>query len=186
MESPSLSPVPHAFVAGVAGEWSILSVRPVVGASLARAPRLQMVQGDAPIQHNAVWALRGVTSNVRYTTEQEQHAVARVQAGLGRPEATCAALIPIRKSAAWWALAQDQRREIMQEQSRHISIGMEYLPAIARRLIHCRDHGGEFDFLTWFEYAPEHEDAFEQLVTRLRETHEWSYVDREVDVRLSR
>ncbi|MBY0312364.1 MAG: chlorite dismutase family protein [Phycisphaerales bacterium] len=138
------------------------------------------------MQQNPVWVLHGVTSNVRYMTEHEQHAVARVQAGLGRPEATCAALIPIRKSPEWWALAQDQRREIMQEQSRHFSIGMEYLPAIARRLIHCRDHGGEFDFLTWFEYAPEHEDAFEHLVGRLRETHEWSYVDREVDVRLSR
>jgi hypothetical protein len=42
------------------------------------------------------------------------------------------------------------------------------------------------DFLTWFNYAPEHSDAFETLVGRLRETAEWKYVDREIDIRLSR
>jgi hypothetical protein len=40
---------------------------------------------------------------------------------------------------------------------------MEYLPAVARRLHHSRELGEPFDFLTWFEYAPEHADAFEEL-----------------------
>ncbi len=186
MESPASIPTPHTLIAGSDGSWAIRSIRPVVGASLPRAPRLQFLQGQGPIPPSAVWALSGVTSHVRYMTEHEQRAVSRVQAALGRPEATCAALIPIRKSPEWWALAQDQRREIMQERSRHFAVGMEYLPAIARRLIHCRDYGGEFDFLTWFEYAPEHEAAFEELVDRLRATPEWAYVDREVDVRMTR
>ena len=43
-----------------------------------------------------------------------------------------------------------------------------------------------FDFLTWFEYAPEEAVRFEQLTHRLRETEEWSFVEREVDIRLSR
>jgi hypothetical protein len=38
----------------------------------------------------------------------------------------------------------------------------------------------------WFEYAPEHADAFEELVRRLRSTAEWWYVEREVDIRASR
>jgi hypothetical protein len=42
------------------------------------------------------------------------------------------------------------------------------------------------DFLAWFEYAPEHAEAFEEMVSRLRETAEWRYVDREVDIRMSR
>ncbi len=75
---------------------------------------------------------------------------------------------------------------MFEEQSNHISLGLEYLPAIARRLHHSRDLDEPFDFLTWFEYAPEHSDAFEELVRRLRETREWQYVDREVDVRLIR
>jgi hypothetical protein len=83
-------------------------------------------------------------------------------------------------------LAQDERRAIFEEQSRHIAIGMEYLPPVARRLHHCRELGEPFDVLTWFEYAPEHATDFENLVRRLRETREWSFVDREVDIRLSR
>ncbi len=39
--------------------------------------------------------------------------------------------------------------------------------------------------LTWFEFAPADAGRLEDLVARLRAT-EWAYVDREVDVRLSR
>ena len=108
------------------------------------------------------------------------------QEALGRPQASLAALILIKKSAAWWDLAQDERRAIFEEQSQHNAIGLKYLPAIARQLFHCRDLGEPFDFLTWFEYAPEHADAFEDLVANLRATREWSFVEREVDIRLER
>jgi chlorite dismutase len=69
---------------------------------------------------------------------------ARVQQDLSRPQATLAALIPIRKTDAWWTLAQDERRLIFEEQSRHIAIGLEYLPGVARRLHHCRELGEPF------------------------------------------
>jgi hypothetical protein len=59
-------------------------------------------------------------------------------------------------------------------------------PQVARRLHHGRDLGEPFDFLTWFEFAPQHTSAFEQLVRRLRATEEWSYVVREIDIRLSK
>ncbi|MDZ4852461.1 MAG: hypothetical protein SGI77_24495 [Pirellulaceae bacterium] len=36
-------------------------------------------------------------------------------------------------------MTQDERRAIFEERSHHISIGLKYLPAIARRLHHCRD-----------------------------------------------
>ena len=81
---------------------------------------------------------------------------------------------------------QDERRAVLEETSHHIAIGLEYLPAIARRLYHSRELGEPFDFLTWFEFAPEHAASFERLVSRLRESAEWRYVDREVDIRLSR
>jgi hypothetical protein len=64
-------------------------------------------------------------------------------------------------------------------------IGLEYLPAVARRLHHGRDLGEPFDFLTWFEYTPDDAKAFEELVARLRDTEEWSYVEREIDIRLT-
>ena len=108
------------------------------------------------------------------------------QAGLGRPEASCAALIPIRKSAAWWELTQEERRRIFEDQSHHIATSLKYLPMIARQLYHCRDLGEPFDFLAWFEYAPQNAMFFEDLVKVLRATEEWTYVEREVDVRLVR
>ena len=63
---------------------------------------------------------------------------------------------------------------------------MKYLPAIARRLHHCRDIGGNepFDFITWFEFAPADTAAFDELVAALRASPEWQYVDREIDIRL--
>jgi chlorite dismutase len=130
--------------------------------------------------------LRGTTSNARYATAVERDRLAAVQPPLGRPAATRAALIPVRKSEAWWELAQDQRRTIFEERSRHIATGLRYLPAVARRLHHCRELGEPFDFLTWFEYAPGDAEAFEELVRSLRATAEWHYVEREVDIRLSR
>src|SRR5258706_13272272 len=104
---------------------------------------------------------------------------------LGRPESTRGALIPIKKSRAWWELPQDERRAIFEERSRHIADSMKYLPAIARRLHHARDLGEPFDFLTWFEFAPGHEGMFEDLVGMLRSTEEWKFVEREVDVRVT-
>jgi chlorite dismutase len=178
------SPMTVSFTAGDAGSWRIASVAAITGAPLASAARLKLTSGYPA--HEGVWTLTGTTSNTRYATRAETDAFATRQEGLGRPSATSAALIPIRKSAAWWALAQDERRAIFEERSRHTAIGMDYLPHVARRLHHCRDLGGPFDFLTWFEYAPEHAEAFDHMLTRLRATEEWRYVEAEVDVRLTR
>jgi chlorite dismutase len=167
--------------------WRIERMVSVVGEDLPSATYLSMHEHPSPPKADPViWALSATTSNTRYTNHDEGKGLVARQEGLLRPQATRAALIPIRKSEAWWSLAQDERRAIFEEQSRHIAIGMEYLPPIARRLLHCRELGEPFDFLTWFEYAPEHAEAFEQLVRRLRETREWAFVDREIDIRLSR
>jgi chlorite dismutase len=175
------------FIGGVSGDWAVVRLDAVCGDPLEPADRLIYSVGSAPAMDAAgVWILRGVVSNTRYTTAREAAVLTQKQPSLGRPEATCAALIPIRKSDAWWALAQDERRAIYEERSQHTSIGLEYLPRIARRLHHSRDLGEPFDFLTWFEYAPEHSDAFEELVKRLRDREEWRFVEREVDIRLVR
>ena len=168
------------------GQWRVEGIEPVTGPSLPMAPQLAVSDWPHSADPDQVWALRGRTSNARYTRRDEQETLAATQAGLGRPEATRAALIPITKSEAWWALAQDERRELFEETSHHITIGLEYLPAIARRLYHGRDLDEPFDFLPWFEYAPQDAPAFEDLVARLRATREWDYVEREVDIRLAR
>lgn len=147
-----------------------------------------MIEGNAAsrLDGRPAWVLRGVTSNERYVSRTEHEALVTTQEPLGRAASTRAALIPITKSDAWWELPQDERRRIFAESSHHVATGLEYLPAVARRLHHGRDLGEPFDFLTWFEFAPEHADAFEELVDRLRETKEWAYVEREIDIRLFR
>lgn len=182
-----MKPLQVLFTGGATGAWRIHRLDAVVGDSLSPPPRLAVLQGDEPSPPiDACWVLRGVTSNERYVNRAEQAALAMRQQGLGRVEATLAALIPIRKSEAWWELTQEERREIFEKRSRHIATGLEYLPAVARRLYHSRDLGEPFDFLTWFEYAPDHAGVFEELVVRLRQTEEWTYVEREVDIRLVR
>jgi hypothetical protein len=179
----------YSFVAGRSGGWQVEQVMRVTGELLAAAPRLAVIaETPAHLPQDATWCLRGITSNERYVTRDEKTALAAKQEGLGRARASCAAMIPIRKSAAWWAMPQDERRDILERQSRHIAIGMQYLPAIARRLHHCRDLGSRepFDFITWFEYAPEDSAAFNELLRELRATPEWRHVEREVDIRLRR
>jgi chlorite dismutase len=174
------------FIGGVEGPWAVSRVEGVIGERLPDVARLGVASGLLAAPPGAVWAFRGVTSHERYVTRAEKDRLAAVQPPLGRPEATCAALIPIRKATEWWALPQDERRDILEERSHHIALGLTRLPAIARRLYHCRDLGEPFDFITWFEYAPVDASSFELLVSEMRGTEEWRYVEREVDVRLER
>jgi chlorite dismutase len=175
----------YTFLGGKQGLWQVTRIDNLIGVGLETVERLDVINGE-PDEINANWVLRGLTSNVRYATRVEVNALKQIQPTLNRPEALCAALIPIKKTSQWWDLSQDERREIFEETSHHNEIGMDYLPAVARRLHHCRDIGEPFDFLTWFEFAPEHTQAFEVLLERLRATREWNFVEREVDIRLTR
>jgi len=176
-----------SFIGGAGGAWLVQRQLTVAGNALPLVQCLDIRTGvcgpSAP-----GWVLRGITSNERYVERAERDLLVARQQGLGRPEATQAALIPIRKSAAWWSLTQDARRDILEGQSRHIQIGLKYLPPIARRLHHCRDisESEPFDFLTWFEFSPAHEQAFDDLLAELRASVEWTYVNREIDIRLIR
>jgi chlorite dismutase len=174
------------FIGGNCGEWEVLSMQTIIGNPLERVSHLRVFQSTLEKENQGIWTLKGVRSNLRYTEKDEKEQLSAIQAELGRSEATYAALIPIRKNDIWWNLAQDERRKIFENQSHHTEIGLQYLPAIARRLFHARDIKEPFDFLTWFEYAPEHEEAFEQLLTKLRASEEWLYVEREIDIRLKR
>lgn len=175
------------FIGGDLGSWKVTSVAAVAGGPWPHAARLDILPGTA-VPPAAAWTLRGMISNERYVTREEKTALVARQEGLGRPAARCGALIPIRKTPAWWALTQDERRAVFEDRSDHIRTGMRYLPAIARRLHHCRDLGEPqpFDFLTWFEFAPEDATAFDDLLAALRATPEWKFVDWEVEVRVAR
>jgi hypothetical protein len=175
-----------SFVGGDQGQWRVASMTTIVGAPLPAVARVEIVP-DSVSRPEAAWILRGMTSNERYVSRPEKTLLVERQRDLGRAESTCAAIIPIRKSAAWWALTQDERRDILAEQSKHIQIGLQYLPGISRRLHHCRDlsENEPFDFVTQFDYVPGDQDAFNRLLAELRATEEWKYVEREVDIRMT-
>jgi len=187
-ETPTASPRLTYFVGGDAGEWQVTSHRVLTGPDIAQVARVRIISGAKPVTARATWELRGVATNDRYTTHAEKQDLVSRQAPIGRPEATRAALILLRKNDDWWKLAQDERRAILEEQSHHIAIGMRYLPAIARKLLHCRDLGAEepFDFLGLLDFAPKDEAALNDMLVELRMTLEWSFMEREIDIRLSR
>jgi chlorite dismutase len=176
---------PATFIGGGAGAWTIERSTAIAGEPLPAADRLDVREGILSTS-GGTWRLAGVAGHTRYVERAEKTRLDVVSPPLGRPEATMAALIPIRKSPAWWAMTQDERRAVFEQRSRHIEDSLPFLPRIARRLYHARDLGQPFDFVTWFEFAPEHARAFDDLVAMLRSREEWRYVDREVDVRLSR
>lgn len=171
------------------GSWLVTDAKTVVGEPLPKIDRIDIINGVLSVlPTDCKWVLRGVTSNERYATRVEKELLVAKQVALGRSEATCAALIPIRKSAQWWSLTQDERRAIFEDQSRHVTTGLKYLPAVSRRLHHCRDLGENepFDFVTLFDYSPYDSAAFEEMLAELRATEEWKFVDREVDLRMTR
>jgi hypothetical protein len=127
------------FVGGITGMWRVLAIRPVQGDTLPRVERVAVYRADEPSPQESQWTLSGVISNVRYVERPEQQELTLKQAPLGRSEATMAALIPIRKTAAWWNLTQEERRNIFEKKSHHIAEGVRYLPSVARQLYHSRD-----------------------------------------------
>lgn len=175
----------YSFIGGHHGAWQVSQMSALAGEPLPQVAAITMLnQPSSDVQDRGQWLLEGFTSNIRYAERSELSALRAKQQGLGRAGVKCAALIPIQKNPAWWELSQEERRAIFEEQSHHTAIGMDYLPQIARQLHHSRDLGGPFDFITWFEFEPEHTTIFNEMLERLRASKEWSYVAREVDIRL--
>src|SRR6266480_656275 len=106
----------HTFVGGTIGTWRVERIQAITGSTLPLVPQLSISEGNqTPISGGRIWLLRGVTSYERYVQISERYLFVAPQAELGRLEATRAALIPIKKSTAWWELAQDERRAIFEE-----------------------------------------------------------------------
>ena len=165
------------------GIWAVQDMVRIKGEVLPSIPYADMSSQTS--HSSAAWSLSGVGSNLRYTAVAERTTLQARQAALGRENAHYSVLIPIKKSASWWAMAQDERLAIY-ARSEHTNIGLDYLPAIARKLYHSRDLGEPFDFLTWFEFAAEDSTLFSSLLGRLRATEEWTYVERETEIWLTR
>jgi hypothetical protein len=143
--------------------------------------------------HPAAGALepvfQGVPRHLEYTTGAQKAELAASRGPLAPSDNTVAVLIPIRKSAAWWALPLDARLEHFRPRgalSGHTAIGAPYTDRIYRKLYHSRyaaDAG--YDFVTYFEFDRAHAGAFRELLAALRDparNPEWGFVDRELEI----
>ncbi len=139
--------------------YAVSSVRAVAGASPDLLPGAVMlrVEGDPSdplladenINGKISFLLRGATRHLQYTgAGQRTELNARSRAELDPSPGTAAVLIPIKKSEAWWALAQDERQAHFQRTGSaegHTAIGLRYADKIFRRLYHCRGGGLDKD-----------------------------------------
>ncbi|MCX5722296.1 MAG: chlorite dismutase family protein [Nitrospirae bacterium] len=83
-----------------------------------------------------------------------------------------AIVIPIRKSADWWALDQDKRMALMKE---HTEATLPYLKTVKRKLYHSSGLD-DLDFITYFETSKL--EDFHSLVLALEKVKEFQYVRR--------
>jgi chlorite dismutase len=170
--------------------YSVDEVRTVRGADLvtpAHGGTLVRIEHTGQLFDPAA-PFVGVTQHVLYTGADERRELVRVSAPESGP---IAVLIPICKSPAWWALAQDERRAFLRTgRPGHFEIGLEYASRIYRRLYHARGlPGSSWDFLTYFELPRDQSDSFRELLRRLRdadENPEWQFVEREVEIWLTK
>lgn len=152
-------------------------VNEVVGTGpIDSGSKVTRIESGTPLETG----LRGVVQHLHYTTVDERtDLTARSRTELPPASGTTAVLIPIRKSAAWWALAHDERGAYFHKA--HTQIGAPYVETIFRKLYHSRYLGSPYDFLTYFEFPNDSADYFRQLLKELRETSEWRYVEDEFE-----
>ena len=98
MKTNTINPV--SFVACADGRWSVKSIQNIIGESLTSTNYIEVYPSHNSLQESksATWILRGTTTHVRYTERSEVNELKTRQPELNRPEATYAALIPIRKN----------------------------------------------------------------------------------------
>lgn len=169
----------------------IVPVKGEPGVSIKPGVTFVRAESATRLQSGKTQALlfRGVPQHLEYMSKaQREELKSRPEFPAGKD--TVAVVIPIRKSAAWWALAHDERMAYFQktaDHKGHTAIGTPYVDRIHRKLYHTRyvvettDH----DFITYFEFQREHEAEFKRLLAALRDVKqnpEWNFVDREYEI----
>lgn len=180
---------------GPACRYAVQEVIPVAGeifSAAAEKTQLVRIEVSQPLPPAAAGkaGFRGMVRHLNYTDQAQRAELQRISAQeLPPPLQSLAVLIPIRKTPAWWALAQDERQAHFAAASRenHASIGQRYAAKIHRRLYHASyfDDLPEYDFLTYFEFEEKDRMIFKSLLRELRDTAknpEWHYVDRECEI----
>jgi hypothetical protein len=174
----------------------VVAVRGKPGVSVSPGSivvRVETAARLAPLADAKVPGLlfQGVPQHLQYTSKAQRDDLnRRARPELPPSKDTVAVVIPIRKTAAWWALAHDERQAHFQKKGGklgHTAIGAEYVERIYRKLYHTRYavESTDHDFITYFEFKRTHEDDFKTLCAKLRDPEqnpEWNFVDREYEI----
>lgn len=174
----------------------VVSVRGKSGVNIAPGATMVRVETASKLpapagEKGPSLLFHGVPQHLQYTSgEQRADLNKRSRSELPPGKDTVAVVIPVRKSAAWWALPHDERHAHFQKKGDkigHTAIGAKYADRIYRKLYHTRyavetkDH----DFITYFEFERTHTEDFKSLLAQLRDPDqnpEWNFVDRESEI----
>lgn len=119
-----------------------------------------------------VKTMHGLTKEPTYVPGFSDQMKAELKVPSEASENPYAVVIPIKKSAEWWGLDQQQRAAMMQE---HTAATLPFLKTVKRKLYHSSGLG-DVDFITYFE-TPKLED-FHNLVLSLEKVKEFHYTRR--------
>jgi hypothetical protein len=187
-------PFVGVLVDGGLTSYRVEEVRALSGRSLPIAAGWQVTRVESLARipsYPCDICLQGVGQHLGYTSARDKLRLASLSLPSSGP---LAAVIAISKSAAWWALAHDERQEYFRRatgaREGHVAIGERYAAKIARRLYHARYlPASEWDFITYFEFSEEQAPSFRKLLASLRDPRrnpEWGFVEREVEVWMRR
>ena len=169
-------PLAVTFIAGPSGDWRIERLVAVAGDPLPAATHLS-AGNEAPYTAKISWQLRGTVSSIRYTTAHELTRLNIVSPLLRCSEAMCAALIPIRKSDAWWSMAQDERRAIFEKST---ATSPSRCPTCRRLRAACTMRATSASHSTSLPGSSTHRACacHRGISSELRVSEEWRHVER--------
>ncbi len=183
---PSETGVLH-YVGGATGSWRVDQIETFSGPDLTPVSHLEILGGRlGRVPQGTAWVLPAVVSSTRYITREDPRPAESSRSPVPESREPSAALVLIRKSDEWWNLAGATRQDIIEARSRQVDARLRMLPAIARRFTLHRDGSDAFDFLTWFEFDAQDSALINDLARAIRATDEWNYVEREIEIRLSK
>ena len=116
--------------------------------------------------------LNGLTKKANYVPGFPDQLKAYLKAPSEPGQKPYAIVIPIRKSADWWALDQDKRAGMMKE---HTEAALPYQKTVKRKLYHSTGLD-DIDFITYFETSKL--EDFHSLILSLERVKEFQYTRR--------
>lgn len=120
----------------------------------------------------SVWLMNGLTKPANYVPRFSDQMKADLKGPSVSGPDPYAIVIPIGKSAEWWALDQEARTTMMKD---HTAAALPYQKTIKRKLYHATGLNTA-DFITYFETA--NLEDFQSLILSLKQVKEFQYTRR--------